>query len=322
MKVLKFGGSSVKGAEEMRRVAEIILQSQEQSKKIAVVVSSLGGVTDSLISIGETAALRDHSYEKELLSLKKRHLELVRALFTASTLAGIEKHIEEKFFELGKTLQGVLLVNELTGRTLDFIMSFGERLSARILAEFIPEAVYVDTRPLVRTDSSYGSALVDEKGTFSNFQSYLSESSDTIPIFTGFIGSTDDGQTTTLGRGGSDLTASLLAAAVKAEVLEIWTDVDGVMTADPRKVEQAFPIPEMSYSELMEMSHFGAKVVHPPTVIPALTHEIPIRIKNTFHPEVEGTYIIKSVDHVGCIVRGLSSIDNIDLLRVEGSGMV
>nr|NGX42267.1 Bifunctional aspartokinase/homoserine dehydrogenase 1 [Chlamydiota bacterium] len=322
MKVLKFGGSSVQGAEEIRQVAEIILQSKQKGEKVAIVVSALKGVTDSLVSLGRTAALRDHSYEEEFVSLKKRHLELSQSLFKGKVLKGIEKKIEEEFRELGETLQGVLLVSELTPRTLDFILSFGERLSARILAEFIPGALYVDARSLIRTDDNYGSAIVNEKVTFENIQSYIAENPDTIPIFTGFIGSTEDGQTTTLGRGGSDFTASLVAVAVKAEVLEIWTDVDGVMTADPRKVEQAFPIPEMSYSEVMEMSHFGAKVVHPPMVIPALTHEIPIRIKNTFRPEGEGTFIVKSVEHDGCIIRGLSSIDNIDLLRVEGSGMV
>ena len=315
MKVLKFGGTSVRGADEMQRTADIILQAHREGNPIAVVVSALGGVTDALINLGKIAARGEKTYEKALQTLHERHLALARS-------PEVKEHIEEHFRELSNTLQGVLLVRELTSRTLDYIMSFGERLSARILAAFIPGALYVDARPLIKTDRSYGAAPVNEPGTFANLQAFFKESPECIPIFTGFIGSTLEGETTTLGRGGSDLTASIIAAAMKAEVLEIWTDVDGVMTADPRKVEGAFTIPEMSYSELMEMSHFGAKVVHPPTVIPAMAYGIPIRIKNTFHPEAEGTYIVKCAAHDGCAVRGLSSIDNIDLLRVEGSGMV
>lgn len=316
--VIKFGGTSVQDAQSIQTVKEII----DNQTPTAVVVSAMSKVTDSLIQLGVTAAVGDSSYLEALEKLRDRHFVAIAELIPSNQLPAVSQSIEEIFYELSETLKGVLLVKELTTRVLDLIMSCGERLSATIIAASIPSARYVDARQLIQTDHSFGSALVNEEITNSNIQRYFKSFDGEIPIITGFIASTEDGQTSTLGRGGSDLTAAIFAAALKASELQIWTDVDGVMTADPRIVKQAFPIPNMTYNEMLEMSHLGAKVLHPPTVIPALKNEIPIRIKNTFNPQAEGTLIQRKSDSNGTAIRGLSSINRVALMQLEGSGMV
>lgn len=319
MKILKFGGSSVSSPERIKDVVHIIQKSFSDSPKLAIVVSAFGGVTDELIHISHLAAKGNSSYQTHLDQLFERHIHALNQI-TSTPLTTLETF----FKELSDALHGIMLIKELSKRSLDFIMSFGERFSALIISEalknVIPNATYLDARDIIITDAHFGQAAVLEKKTHSLIQKYFSQN--LLPVITGFIGSTETHETTTLGRGGSDYTAAILGAALNAQIIEIWTDVDGVMTADPRKVAKAFTIPEMSYKEVLEMSHFGAKVLHPPTVSPALQKNIPIRIKNTFNPTAPGTLISHKTKSSEAMICGISSIDSIALLRVEGSGMV
>jgi len=322
-KILKFGGSSVQTPERIQDIYKIIQAIRKKDRILAVVFSAFGGVTDQLIALADLAAAKDSSYLKLLAGLEKRHLDAVRTLIPRSNRI-LFKDVQETLDELKDTLHGVFLVRERSPKSLDFIMSFGERLSCRIISEGLKQAgikaEYLDTRPLIKTDDSYNNARVDFNKTYKNIRAWF-KTNKTMQIATGFIGSTNVNETTTLGRGGSDFTASILAAALSAAEVQIWTDVDGVMTADPRKVKKAFPIESMTYNEAMEMSHFGAKVIHPPTMEPASARDVPIRIKNTFHPEAPGTLIRKKADSA-VQVKGISSIDDVAILRIQGSGMI
>lgn len=324
MKVLKFGGSSVSSAERIENVIQIIKEKFNGTTQLAVIVSAFGGVTDELIKISQCAAHGDMSYYEALLTLKNRHCDVTLSLLPDSHSPVLEE-INRFFKELNDALQGVLLIKELSNRTLDFIMSFGEKLSAYIISmamkPVIPSATYLDARELIVTDRHFGEARVIYESTFQNIRARLAEGA-ILPIITGFIGASEKHETTTLGRGGGDYTASIVGSALNAAEIEIWTDVNGVMTADPRKVRQAFSISEMSYKEALEMSHFGAKVIHPPTIAPILKRNIPLRIKNTFSPNEPGTLISFQPQKQESLIRGISSIDHIALLRVEGSGMV
>lgn len=261
MKILKFGGTSVESAERILSVIAIIKAKQERKETFAVVVSALSGVTDSLIETALKASTGE-ACAKEILDLEKRHLSAAEVLLPVTirsrTLAGIKSSMHD----LEELIQGIVTLRECSAKTLDQIMSFGERLSASIIAEALSAhgvpARFVDARTIIRTDNSFGSAQVDFTVSNPLIISALQDTK-TIPVITGFISSTAKGETTTLGRGGSDYTASVLAAAVQAEEIEIWTDVDGIMTADPRFVATAIPIPHLSYEEAMELSHFGAK---------------------------------------------------------------
>lgn len=323
MRVMKFGGSSVATPERIQQVIGIVAERAVQP--VAVVVSAFGGVTDELIAMGHKASRGEMDYLDTLKNVKERHYTIAEALIPAKRMESVNAHLEKEFKELTDALQGIALIRELTKRTLDLLMSFGERLSAYIIAaamqEKVKNAIFVDARGLITTDRHFGSGHVNYDHTYPNIHSKLGDGKST-PIITGFIASTPTGETTTLGRGGSDFTAAIVGAALKADEIEIWTDVDGVMTADPRKVKQAFPIARMTYKEALEMSHFGAKVIHPPTIAPALQRNIPIRIKNTLNPSSEGTLITsESCDHEHPI-SGISSIDEVALFRVEGSGIV
>ncbi|MBI4862353.1 MAG: bifunctional aspartate kinase/homoserine dehydrogenase I [Candidatus Riflebacteria bacterium] len=325
MRVMKFGGSSVGTAERIQQVIRIVQGRAATVESVVVVVSAFGGVTDGLIAMSQRAASGDRSYSQELAALRDRHLAVATALGPRGDLPAILAHLGREFQDLADALQGISLIRELSKRTLDYIMSFGERLSAFIVAscarEALPGACYVDAREIIRTDRQFGAARVNLESSFANIRSRLGGTA-AGAVVTGFIASTDQGETTTLGRGGSDYTAALVGAGVGADEIEIWTDVDGVMTADPRKVPQAFPIPRMTYMEALEMSHFGAKVIHPPTIAPALQRNIPLSIRNTFNPDAGGTVIVhESADHEHPI-RGISSVDDVALFRVEGSGMV
>ena len=322
-KILKFGGSSVQTPERIQNIFNILRSIQKKDRILAVVFSAFGGVTDQLIALADMAAAKDSGYLKLLSELEKRHLQAVRALIPRGNRT-ILKDVQQTLDELKDTLHGVFLVRERSPKSLDFIMSFGERLSCRIISEALKQAgiaaEFLDTRPLVKTDVRYNNARVDFGKTYKNIRAWF-KTRKSMQIATGFIGSTDKNETTTLGRGGSDFTASILAAALNASEVQIWTDVDGVMTADPRKVKKAFPISSMTYNEAMEMSHFGAKVIHPPTMEPASDRNVPIRIKNTFHPEAPGTVIQKKADSA-VQVKGISSIDDVAILRIQGSGMI
>lgn len=324
MKVLKFGGSSVATPERINSVIDILQSYYERGEKFTVVFSAFGGITDSLISISEKAAKADLSYQEDFTAFSKRHLAAVEALIVSDKKEKVIADLEENHEVLKNLLNGVFLVREASTRTMDYVLSFGERNSAFIISRALQErginANYLDARNIIQTDKNFGSANVNFEKTYDNIYNYYRQHPE-IQIVTGFIASDKGGLTTTLGRGGSDYTASLLAAGLKAEIIEIWTDVNGVLTSDPRKVSKAFTIPKMTYAEAMEMSHFGAKVIYPPTLQPALQSKIPLRIKNTFNPDFEGTLVNNDTDKNGHFVKGISSINEVALLTLQGSGL-
>jgi len=323
--ILKFGGSSVGGPQRIRAVIGIIEDKFSKSNRCAVVLSAYQGVTDSLIKAGRLAAKGDKKYLKILEDIKEKHLTSARSLTTKSYRSDLISSIEPLFTNLSEILHGIFLVRELTAKTQDYLMSFGERLSSLSVSAAMKEAgidnEYLDARLLLKTDKTFGSGRVNYRTTNSNIRDHFKKHKK-LQIVTGFIASTDQNETITLGRGGSDLTASLLGAALDVKRIELWTDVNGVLTVDPKKVKNFFPIEKMTYEEAMELSHFGAKVIYPPTIQPALSKKIPILIKNTLNPEFKGTYISKSQIVSKNPVRGISSIDNITLIRVQGSGMI
>lgn len=318
MRILKFGGTSVGSPENILQAIKIIKKTEKQHSHIAVVVSAFSKVTDKLIETATIAAKGNKEYKKLFAELEKRHLEATKILVKKNQ-PQVLKNIKNTLSELESLLNGIFLIKEISNRTLDLIMSFGERLSAYIISSAI-NAEFLDSRNLVKTDENFGYAKVDFHKTNKNTQDYFSKHTK-LQIITGFIGSTENNETTTLGRGGSDYSAAIIGAALNAEEIEIWTDVDGIMTADPRKVKKAFSIDNISYVEAVEMSHFGAKVIHPPTMIPAMNKNIPISIRNTMNPEFPGSIISKKSNNKFPI-KGISSINDIALMRVQGSGMI
>ncbi|TVQ15279.1 MAG: bifunctional aspartate kinase/homoserine dehydrogenase I [Balneolaceae bacterium] len=325
MTVFKFGGSSVGSPERILRIAELVKEDASSGRCRAVICSAFQGVTDQLILMAREAAAPDERYLERLRELEKRHLDAIRALIPPSGQSPVMGGVKMMLNDLEDVLQGIFLIRELSDRTLDFIMSFGERLSNFIISQTfqhhgIPNN-FLDTRQVIRTDSKFGAANVDFKTTNENLRRHFSTHTG-LQVVTGFIASTAKNETTTLGRGGSDYTAAILGAALEVGEIVIWTDVDGMLTADPRKVARAFSQTEVSYEEAMEMSHFGAKVIYPPTLQPAMEKKIPIRIKNTLNPDFAGTVL--SAIHSGSpyAIKGISSISNISLLRVQGAGMV
>jgi aspartokinase/homoserine dehydrogenase 1 len=325
MQVLKFGGSSVANAENINNVISIIRQAVEKDKTI-IVVSALGGTTDTLLQSGTLAAAGDESYKELLQISEQRHLDTVKALIPVAQQSSVLSWVKQRCNEIEDICNGVFLLGELSARTRDRIISFGELLSSRIISERLkclsmPNA-WKDARELIVTDSNFGFATVDFPHTNKNITTYISSSADPLFIVPGFIASDANGATTTIGRGGSDYTAAILAAATNAQIVEIWTDVSGMMTADPRLVPNAKVIPNISYQEAMELSHFGAKVIYPPTIQPVMNKNIPVRIKNTFAPADFGTLIESRALKNGSSIRGISSINKVVLLSLEGSGMV
>jgi aspartokinase/homoserine dehydrogenase 1 len=324
MKVLKFGGSSVANPERIKNVIDIVADKKKNNGDIAVIFSAFQGVTDSLIKMSNLAAKGNKEYVDMFNTLVEKHNNVVNELVKQNRLKKVLTNVNELLNELENLLHGIFLVKELTIKTLDYVMSFGERLSAYIITEAVRDrkldAEFLDTRQLIKTDDSFGSAKVLFDTTNQNIRTYFKNHKE-LQIITGYISSTLNDETTTFGRGGSDYTASILGAALEADEIEIWTDVDGVMTADPKKVKKAFSISHMSFVEAMEMSHFGARVIHPPTMKPAMEKNIPIRIMNTFNPKFEGTLIGRLDGEKIFPVKGISSIDNISLLRIQGSGI-
>jgi aspartate kinase len=331
MKVLKFGGSSVANAENIEKVAAIVAREIEKNSCV-LVLSAMQGATDALIDIGKTAERGDEDFRAKIRQLETRHVTTARELLGENSTDGVFDFIENRFNELRNICEGVYLLRELTARTLDRIQSFGEILSTKIAAAKFNslgiENVWQDSRRLIRTDSNFGFAAVDFAKTnelikefFAQIQNQKSETRN-LTILPGFIAADASGATTTLGRGGSDYTGAILAAALDAEILEIWTDVSGMMSADPRIVRNIKKIPRITYREAMELSHFGAKVIYPPTIQPVLQKKIPIQIKNTFAPDDPGTLIEAEAANDKEIIRGITSIDKISILSLEGSGMV
>ena len=319
MKVLKFGGTSVGSAENIQKVKEILMS---QNDDVIVVVSALGGITDKILSAAKMAAIGTGYFQAELTEINTRHFETIEKLFDGKKQAEVKAQTQVLLDELGRIIHGVSLIGELTPKTLDKIGGFGERLSSLIISEYIPSAKWFDSSKLIRTNSDFGKAIVNFEITnqliCSAFDSFSG-----IAIVPGFISSNEAGEYTTLGRGGSDYTGAILAAALDVASLEIWTDVDGFMTADPRVISKAYMINTLSYSEAMELSHFGAKVIYPPTILPVYKKSIPVRIKNTMNPEAEGTLITESkLNGKDLPIKGISSISNITLITVQGLGMV
>ena len=316
MKVLKFGGTSVGNAENIKKVKAIV---ETQNDNVIVVVSALGGITDKIFIAARTAASGSGNYHEVLADIKKRHEETIQQLFNGS--GSIKYIVDELLFELDQILTGITLVGELTSKTLDRIAGIGERISSHIVAEFLGARRF-DSSDFIRTDSNFGKAAVDFNVTNKNLRNAF-EGFSGIAVMPGFISKNAKGEFTTLGRGGSDYTAAIVAAALDAGILEIWTDVNGFMTADPRVISKAYTIPELTYSEAMELSHFGAKVIYPPTILPVYQKKIPVLIKNTFEPEDSGTRISHKVEKgAERIIKGISSISGITLVTLQGIGMV
>jgi len=326
MQVLKFGGTSVASAENIGKVIAIVTRALAQ-RPVVLVVSALGGTTDALISAGRAAASGDERFRQTLRQLEARHLTAAEALLpTPASQADIQPWLTARFAELALLADGIFALGELSPRTLDRLMSYGELLSSRIVVAAFQArgmaAAWADSRQLIRTNSRFGMAQVNEAVTGEQVTDFQKQTSDKLWVAPGFIAADAEGHTTTLGRGGSDYTAAILAAALNAEKLEIWTDVSGMLTADPRLVRSARPIARISYEEAMELSHFGAKVLYAPTVQPVRQRGIPLWIKNTFAPTDYGTLVEVAPPPSMGVVRGLSSIGNLALLNLEGSGMV
>lgn len=327
MIVLKFGGSSVKNAENILKVKEILRTQFQKKTRYTVVVSAFGGVTDSLIKMSKLASKGDDAYKGILQGFKTRHLETAKELLSIKQFRQVEKDLKINHDTLDNLLKGIYLVREASPRTMDYVKSFGERNSAFIIANALKEhkidAAYLDARNIIVTDKKFGTANVNFKETQKKVTKYYKENEKQVHIVTGFIAADAGGLTTTLGRGGSDYTASILASSLRAKRLEIWTDVNGVLTCDPRKVKKAFTVPTLSYLEAMELSHFGAKVIYPPTIQPALQRKIPILIRNTFDPKFQGTMIDHRVkSSIAKEITGLSSLSDVALIRLQGGGMV
>jgi bifunctional aspartokinase / homoserine dehydrogenase 1 len=325
MKVLKFGGTSVGTVESIKQVIQILQENLNEGRKIAVVYSAMGGVTNRLIEIGKMASVSDLAYLEQLKLVEERHFNAVRGLIDIKNQSSSIAKVKGLFNELEDLLRGVSLIKELSPRTNDFIVSFGERLSTTIITEALKnrgiDAEYLDSRKVVKSDDHFGYADVIFDLTNEQIRKHFAQTNK-VQCITGFIASTIDGVTTTLGRGGSDYTASIFGAALNATVIEIWTDVDGMLTSDPRKVKNAFTIPTITYAEAMELSHFGAKVIYPPSLTPAFQKNIPLKILNTFNHHHSGTFISKTAEIKEYPITGISSIDDIALVNVQGGGMM
>ena len=323
MKVMKFGGSSIGTPERAKDVINILKEVSSKNANLAVILSAFGNSTDQLIEISNIARLGNNQYKVLLQNFINFHSQFISVLIKQNQ-SRVQKTVNQSFEELKDILHGIFLVKELSARTLDFVMSFGERLSCFIVSESLKDSLekvhYLDTRNVIRTDKNFGTARVNFMVSNQNLKDYFKFHSG-LTVITGFLGFTESSETTTLGRGGSDYTASIVAAALNAKEIEIWTDVNGVMTADPRKVPKAFSINRLTYEEAMEMSLFGANVIHPPTMQPALNEKIPIIIRNTFNKDFSGTIISDEISPVAYLIKSVTSIPEIALFRVQGSGM-
>ena len=325
MQVLKFGGSSVANGENINKVVDLVQKAIQKDKTI-LVVSALGGITDILIQAGQLAAAGDEAYKEKLQIVEQRHLETVKNLIPLTKQSGVLSMVKQKCNEIEDICNGVFLLSELSPRTKDKVVSYGELLSSMIISARFDNAgvpnTWKDARDLIITNSNFGSAAVDFAVTNQKIADFFHSAHGSLFVMPGFIAANPQGITTTLGRGGSDYTAAILAAGADAATCEIWTDVSGMMTADPRLVTNPKLIPQISYQEAMELSHFGAKVIYPPTIQPAKAKGIPVWIKNTFSPNDPGTVIESETAQNGGSIRGISSIARISLISLEGSGMV
>ena len=320
MKVLKFGGTSVGTAESVSNVKEIIARA---GRPVIAVVSALGGVTDQLLRLTDTAAAGDGSYTALLDALEARHLRMAEDTVASSEeLPELKEKLSSLLSELRSILHGVCLIQDVTEKTRDAIVAYGERLSSLIVAAAVDGAAHFDSRSFIKTERKGGKRVVDFPATNSLVcETFASLGG--VAITGGFIASDNaTGVTTNLGRGGSDYTAAVIAAALGAEALEIWTDVDGFMTADPRIIPNAFTIDQLSYAEAMELCNFGAKVIYPPTIFPVCQKDIPIFVKNTFRPDARGSVIRRDAAKSERPIRGISSVSETSVVTVSGPAMV
>jgi aspartokinase/homoserine dehydrogenase 1 len=326
MKIMKFGGSSLQDAERIRQAAAIVNEAQSEGR-IVVVLSAMKGITNSLIQAARDAETGKKKYTRITAEIETRHRTAVDALYPAAD--GLHKvtlnKMESLLGELKELLHGIFLIKECSPRSLDLIMSFGERLSCILMSGYLEylgnNTAYIEGHEIILTNNSHGSAIVDFPETYRRIKSLLAKEK-RIPVVTGFIAGTDNGVRTTLGRNGSDYTASILGAALEADCIEIWTDVDGVMSADPRYVKEACVLSQISTHEAMELSYFGAEVLHPYTMMPAVERGVPIRIKNTMNPSAPGTLISHEGTATDQVITGIASIENVALINVEGGGML
>jgi bifunctional aspartokinase / homoserine dehydrogenase 1 len=325
MQVLKFGGTSVASAESINKVVSIVREAAGKDKTV-IVVSALGGVTDLLLAAAGLAAEWNEAYKEKLAIVEQRHLEAVKQLIPIAHQSQLLSLVKKSCNEIEDICNGIFLLGELTPRSKDRISAYGEWISSQIIAaKLTAEKIdnsWKDSRELIVTNSTFTSAEVEFAATEKKVKAFFSASTASVVVLPGFIAADQNKITTTLGRGGSDYTAAIVASVLDASVLEIWTDVSGMMTADPRLTSNARIIPHISYQEAMELSHFGAKVIYPPTIQPVMNKNIPVWIKNTFAPKDEGTLIESVASPNGNIVRGISSINNISLISLEGSGMI
>lgn len=321
MKVLKFGGTSVGTVKSLTHVKRIV---ESEEEPVIVVVSALGGITDMLIATARMASKGDTSYLQNYAKIIERHNDVINGMVPKDKLLDVHSVVDPLLEELGNIYRGVALIKDLSSRSLDIIVSYGERLTSAIISRIIDSAQYFDSRNFIKTVRQFNKHVVDFPTTESLVRSVFDRFSGKVAVVPGFISSDkENGDITNLGRGGSDYTASIIAASLNARLLEIWTDVDGFMTADPRVISNAYVIDQLSFVEAMELCNFGAKVVYPPTIYPVFHKNIPIIIKNTFNSAAPGTKISNDVVHEDSrAIKGISSISDTSLVTVSGLGMV
>ena len=324
MKVLKFGGTSVGSVKSILSLKEIV-EAEARTQPVIVVVSALNGITDKLIAMSQMAKQGDEHYREEFDAIVRRHHSMIESIIPdINKRVDLINNVDQLVDQLKSIYYGVYLIHDLSEKTEDTIVSYGERLSSHIVAAMVKNGVRMNSRDFIRTEKKQGKHVIDADLTTELVKEAFKDLNDkTIYVVPGFIArDRDSHETTNLGRGGSDYTASILAAVLNAEVLEIWTDVDGFMTADPKVIKSAYTINELSYVEAMELCNFGAKVIYPPTIYPVCVKNIPIKVKNTFNPEHPGTLIKAKIENDQKPIKGISSIKGTSLITVTGLSMV
>ena len=324
MKVMKFGGTSVGSVKSILSLKKIV-EAEARTQPVIVVVSALDGITDKLIATSQMAKQGDEHYREEFDAMVKRHHQMIDTIITDDKKrVDLFNNVDQLFDQLKSIFYGVYLIHDLSKKTEDTIVSYGERLSSHIVAAMVKNGVRMNSRDFIRTEKKQGKHVIDADLTTQLVKETFKELNDNqVYVVPGFVArDRDSHETTNLGRGGSDYTASILAAVLNAEVLEIWTDVDGFMTADPKVIKSAYTINELSYIEAMELCNFGAKVIYPPTIYPVCVKNIPIKVKNTFNPEHPGTLIKSKIENDDKPIKGISSIKGTSLITVTGLSMV
>ena len=324
MKVMKFGGTSVGSVKSILSLKKIV-ETEARTQPVVVVVSALDGITDKLIATSKMAREGDEHYREEFDAMVTRHHQMIEAIITDDQKRiNLFNNVDQLFDQLKSIFYGVYLIHDLSKKTEDAIVSYGERLSSHIVAAMVKNGIRMNSRDFIRTEKKMGKHVIDADLTTELVkESFKNLNEKTIYVVPGFIArDRDTHETTNLGRGGSDYTASIIAAVLNAEVLEIWTDVDGFMTADPKVIKTAYTINELSYVEAMELCNFGAKVIYPPTIYPVCVKNIPIKVKNTFNPEHPGTLIKAKIENDDKPIKGISSIKGTSLITVTGLSMV